>query len=82
MRELIKTLHEKAVVVDTHCDTLKCLMPMFTLPRNSQWDDRSDIGLGVRSELGHIDFPRLKEEGLTAKYLLFHPFEIRQDHML
>ncbi len=67
LRELIKTLHEKAVVVDTHCDTLKCLMPMFTLPRNSQWDDRSDIGLGVRSELGHIDFPRLKEGGVNCQ---------------
>ena len=60
-------LHEDAVVVDTHCDTLKCLMPMFTLPRNSQWDDRSDIGMGVRSKLGHIDIPRLREGGVNCQ---------------
>ena len=48
-------LHREALVVDTHCDTLKCLIPMFTLPRDSQWDDRSDIGMGTRSSLGHID---------------------------
>ena len=56
-------LHSDAVVVDTHFDTLKCLIPMFTLPRNSQWDDRSKIGMGVRSDLGHVDIPRLKEGG-------------------
>ena len=60
-------LHEDAVVVDTHCDTMKCLMPMFTLPRNSQWDDRSDIGMGVLSKLGHIDIPRLREGGVDCQ---------------
>jgi membrane dipeptidase len=60
-------LHREALVVDTHCDTLKCLMPMFTLPRNSQWDDRSDVGMGVRSPLGHIDLPRLKEGGVDCQ---------------
>ena len=60
-------LHKDAVVVDTHCDTLKCLMPMFTLPRNSQWDDRSDVGMGVRSDLGHIDIPRLIEGGVDCQ---------------
>lgn len=44
-------LHREAVVVDTHCDTLKCLLPEFTRPRDSMWDDRSDIGMGVRSNL-------------------------------
>ncbi len=52
MDDGIREIHREALVVDTHCDTLKCLMPMFTLPRNSQWDDRSDIGMGVRSALG------------------------------
>ena len=42
-------------------------MPMFTLPRNSQWDDRSDIGMGVRSKLGHIDIPRLREGGVDCQ---------------
>ena len=60
-------LHRESVVVDTHCDTLKCLMPMFTLPRNSQWDDRSDVGMGARSSLGHIDIPRLREGGVDCQ---------------
>ena len=67
MDEKIMELHREALVVDTHCDTLKCLMPMFTLPRNSQWDDRSDIGMGVRSSLGHIDLPRLREGGVDCQ---------------
>jgi membrane dipeptidase len=53
-------IHRKATVVDTHCDTLKCLLPEFTRPRDSMWEDRSEIGMGVRSNLGHIDVPRLK----------------------
>jgi membrane dipeptidase len=60
-------LHRDSVVVDTHCDTLKCLMPMFTLPRTSQWDDRSDVGMGARSSLGHIDIPRLREGGVDCQ---------------
>ncbi len=40
---------------------------MFTLPRDSQWDDRSDIGMGVRSSLGHIDLPRMKEGGVDCQ---------------
>ncbi len=67
MDDGIRELLSEALVVDTHCDTLKCLMPMFTLPRNSQWDDRSDIGMGVRSALGHIDLPRLKEGGVDCQ---------------
>ncbi len=67
MEESVLRLHREATVVDTHCDTLKCLMPMFTLPRNSQWDDRSDIGMGARSKLGHIDIPRLKEGGVDCQ---------------
>jgi hypothetical protein len=50
-------LHRDALVVDTHCDTLKCLHPLFTHDRASMWADRSQQGLGVRSELGHVDIP-------------------------
>ena len=67
MDDIALKLHRQATVVDTHCDTLKCLMPTFTLPRNSQWDDRSNIGMGVRSDLGHIDIPRLKEGGVDCQ---------------
>lgn len=60
-------LHKQALVVDTHCDTLKCLLPQFTRPRDSMWQDRSKVGFGKRSELGHIDLPRLKEGGVDLQ---------------
>src|SRR4030042_1826036 len=60
-------LHRGSVVVDTHCDTLKCLMPVFTRPRDSMWADRSKVGMVARSSLGHIDVPRLLEGGVTCQ---------------
>jgi membrane dipeptidase len=60
-------LHLKSLVVDTHCDTLKCILPIFTRPRDSMWDDRSELGLGTRSTIGHLDIPRLKEGGVNCQ---------------
>jgi len=60
-------LHRDSVVIDTHCDTLKCLMPVFTRPRDSMWADRSKVGMVTRSGLGHIDVPRLIEGGVTCQ---------------
>src|SRR4030042_1879149 len=60
-------LHRDSVVIDTHCDTLKCLMPVFTRPRDSMWADRSKVGMVARSGLGHIDVPRLMEGGVTCQ---------------
>jgi membrane dipeptidase len=60
-------IHKKSVVVDTHCDTLKCLTPEFTRVIGSMWVDRSKIGMGVRSDLGHVDLPRLKEGGVDCQ---------------
>ena len=62
-----KDTHFNSVVVDTHCDTLKCMLPVFTRPRDSMWGDRSKVGMGVRSSLGHIDVPRLLEGGVTCQ---------------
>ena len=31
------------------------------------WEDRSTIGMGVRSSLGHVDVPRLKEGGVDCQ---------------
>lgn len=53
--------------MDTHCDTLKCLLPQFTRPRDSMWEDRSKVGFGKRSKLGHIDLNRLKEGGVDCQ---------------
>jgi len=60
-------LHRDSVVIDTHCDTLKCLMPVFTRLRDSMWADRSKVGMVARSSLGHIDVPRLLEGGVTCQ---------------
>jgi len=60
-------LHRDSLVVDTHCDTLKCLLPVFTRPRDSMWGDRSKVGMGVRSSMGHVDVPRLLEGGVTCQ---------------
>lgn len=62
-----ETIHRDALVVDTHCDTLKCLLPMFTRPRDSMWDDRNETGMGNRSSQGHIDIPRLKDGGVDCQ---------------
>lgn len=60
-------LHMESLVIDTHCDTLKCLHPLFARDRTSMWADRSQQGLGVRSELGHIDIPRLQQGGVNCQ---------------
>jgi len=60
-------LHRDSVVIDTHCDTLKCLLPVFTRPQDSMWADRSEVGMVARSGLGHIDVPRLMEGGVTCQ---------------
>lgn len=60
-------LHSKSLIVDTHCDTLKCILPIFTRPRDSMWDDRSEQGLGTRSIIGHLDIPRLREGGVNCQ---------------
>lgn len=61
------SIHEKSIVIDTHCDTLKCLFNEFTLPRNSMWEYRGDIGMGTRSSIGHLDIPRMMEGGVTCQ---------------
>ena len=48
-------VHRKAIVADTHCDTI------------GAWIRTPPRPLGVRSDEGAIDIPRMKEGGLTAK---------------
>jgi len=47
-------LHSRAIVCDSHCDTILAL-------------DRQDRRMGERSEVGHADLPRLLEGGVTAQ---------------
>ncbi len=60
-------IHRESVVVDTHCDTLKCLLEQFTSHKDSMWEDRSGSSLSERTSLGHIDFPRLKDGGVDCQ---------------
>jgi len=55
------------LVVDTHCDTLKCLSASFTRPRDSMWEPREELGLGTRADVGHVDIPRLRDGGVDCQ---------------
>ena len=50
-------IHEKALTVDTHCDT-----PMAML------DDGFDVGIRNKPPRSRVDFPRMKEGGLDAMF--------------
>ncbi len=62
-----QSIHKESTVVDTHCDTLKCLFNEFTKPRGSMWEYRGDIGMGEKSSLGHLDVPRMIEGGVSCQ---------------
>ena len=62
-----QAIHNDSIVIDTHCDTLKCLFNEFTKPRDSMWDYRGDIGMGTRSSIGHLDIPRMMDGGVTCQ---------------
>jgi len=53
----VKEIHEKALTVDTHCDT-----PMSML------DDRFDVGARNTTPESRVDFPRMKDGGLDAMF--------------
>jgi membrane dipeptidase len=59
------SIHKESIIVDTHCDTLKCLFNEFTKPRDSMWDIRENMG--QRSNLGHLDIPRMIEGGVSCQ---------------
>ena len=60
-----QSIHKESTVVDTHCDTLKCLFHEFTKPRDSMWELREDMG--QRSSLGHLDVPRMIDRGISCQ---------------
>lgn len=53
--EQVRRIHQEAIVVDTHADTLWRVL------------DRGD-DISVRTNIGHIDIPRLKEGGVDAEF--------------
>ena len=46
-------IHREITVCDTHCDTIERVL--------------SGADLGIRSDRGHIDIPRMKEGGVDAQ---------------
>jgi membrane dipeptidase len=50
-----RELHQRAVVIDTHCDTTQRLA-------DAQWDPSK------RHDTGHVDIPRLREGGVDAVF--------------
>jgi membrane dipeptidase len=53
----VRKIHDKALTVDTHCDT-----PMNIL------DGNFDIGIKNKPPQSRVDFPRMKEGGLDAMF--------------
>jgi len=53
--ERAMALHQKAVVIDTHCDTTQRLV-------DAAWD------IGLRDDAGHVDLPRLRDGGVDAMF--------------
>ena len=51
-----RQLHQRCLVVDTHCDTTQRLL-------NPDWD------FSQRDPLGHVDIPRMMEGGVNALFL-------------
>lgn len=51
-----RALHQRAIVIDTHCDTTQRLV-------------RPDWDISRRHDDGHVDLPRMREGGVDALFL-------------
>ncbi len=58
-----RQLHQDALVIDTHCDTL-----LRVLGRNPYRQQQGAYRLHDRHTEGHIDLPRLKEGGVDVQF--------------
>jgi len=61
--ERASTIHKKAIVVDTHNDTLQDMMA-GPIPHALEYSLRRT--LGIRSDQGQIDLPRIEEGGVDC----------------
>ncbi len=59
-------IHEEAVIIDGHCDTILGVMKHDDQPRVATRD------FFKRSETGHIDLPRLMEGGITCQVMALY----------
>src|SRR5262245_988717 len=58
--ERVREVHRRAIIVDTHADTLWRVL-----------DDGDDIT--VRSDKGHLDLPRMLEGGIDGQFFSIWP---------
>lgn len=59
-------IHQEAVIIDGHCDTMLSVMGRRHYSSYKQRD------FFERSETGHIDLPRLKEGGVTCQVMALY----------
>ena len=75
--ERASAIHRRAIVVDTHNDTILDLMngaaPSFTSKATTPYREFSlQRRLGVRSDKGHIDIPRIREGGVDCLFFAMY----------
>ena len=75
--EKASAIHRKATVVDTHNDTILDLMkgdaPSYTSKTPTPYREFSlQRRLGVRSDKGHIDIPRIREGGVDCLFFAMY----------
>lgn len=62
MEERARKLHQDAIVVDTHCDTLLRVLGRSPYRRQQPYK------LGERNAEGHLDLPRMQEGGVDVQF--------------
>jgi membrane dipeptidase len=75
--ERVSAIHSKAIVIDTHNDTILDLMkgaaPAITSKENIPYREFSlQRRLGERSDKGHIDIPRIREGGVDCLFFAMY----------
>jgi membrane dipeptidase len=64
VEERIASLHQDAIVVDTHCDTL-----LRVVGRSPGYGRKPEVyHLGDKHDQGHIDLPRLRAGGVDVQF--------------
>lgn len=68
-RELLeeaKNIHAESIIIDGHCDTILHMFPRMSTP------ERKPRSILVKSEIGHVDLPRLMEANVTCQFFAIY----------
>ncbi|MEM2137351.1 MAG: dipeptidase [Candidatus Methanomethylicia archaeon] len=65
--EEAKSIHQESIIIDGHCDTILHMFPRAGVPGGSK--PRSIL---TRSDVGHIDIPRLMEANVTCQFFALY----------